>query len=436
MAYVVASKGTTSDELREFLQARLPHYMVPAGFVILDTLPLMTSGKVDRRALANISESESDVSERPLSETEAELAKIWADLLGVDRVAADSNFFDLGGHSLLAMRMVSRIHERFNTQLPLGTLFEHRTLARLAALLVPEAPAPIRTARTLVALRESSSAEPPLFLIHALGGEVWSYAPLAASLPNERRVYGIQADEWSPSELDSLSVPEMASRYVDAIRTVQPAGPYYFGGFCAGSVLAYEMANQLTRQGERVGLLAIIDHIPGDNHEVKGLFASAGRFFANIPLWIADDLVRLDGVEIRRRLGSKARLVKARLRGRAADVRDRLGMWRLPDHQVPFIEACHRAVEQYQLPKLKGRIVLLRARSFPSMGPWPKCNDFGWSGLTGDHVEVVVLPGSHGTLIGPPFVRHLATTLDRLLRGAHGDATAGLVVPSGQRSVS
>ena len=149
MAYVVASKATTSDELREFLQARLPQYMVPAGFVILDTLPLMTSGKVDRRALATISESESDVSERPLSETEAELAKIWADLLGVDRVAADSNFFDLGGHSLLAMRMVSRIHERFNTQLPLGTLFEHRTLARLAALLVPEAPAPIRTARTV-----------------------------------------------------------------------------------------------------------------------------------------------------------------------------------------------------------------------------------------------------------------------------------------------
>ena len=87
----------------------------------------------------------------------------------------------------------------------------------------------------------------------------------------------------------------------------------------------------------------------------------------------------------------------------------------MPDHQVPFIEACYRAVRSYRPPTYRGRVVLLRARSFPSLGPWPVTDDFGWNCVTGQAVTVISVPGSHGTLIAPPFVRYLAIKLDRLL---------------------
>ena len=125
----------TTTELRSFLKEKLPEYMVPAVFVLLDALPLMPNGKVDRRALPAPDRTRPELDKAfvaPRTPTEELLAEIWAQLLDIERVGIHDNFFDLGGHSLLATQVVSRMREAFQVEIPLRRLFEVPTVAGLA----------------------------------------------------------------------------------------------------------------------------------------------------------------------------------------------------------------------------------------------------------------------------------------------------------------
>ncbi|WP_164003052.1 non-ribosomal peptide synthetase, partial [Pyxidicoccus caerfyrddinensis] len=150
VAYVVTQEGQSLDalSLRSFLQQRLPEYMVPSAFVALDTLPLTSSGKVDRKALpapdGAVAASAGYVA--PRNETEQRLAALWSELLRVEQVGLHDNFFELGGHSLLVTQVVSRIRASFGVELPLHTLFEAPTLEALAQAVEDSA----RSARSLV----------------------------------------------------------------------------------------------------------------------------------------------------------------------------------------------------------------------------------------------------------------------------------------------
>ena len=131
VAYVVATAETTPDELRHALQQRLPAYMIPAALMILDQLPLTANGKVDRRALPDPDLCiDSYIAPRTL--TEEVLAQTWSDLLKVEKVGVNDNFFTLGGHSLLATVLISRVRQAFGVELPLRFLFESPTIAALA----------------------------------------------------------------------------------------------------------------------------------------------------------------------------------------------------------------------------------------------------------------------------------------------------------------
>ncbi|SEL65288.1 non-ribosomal peptide synthase domain TIGR01720/amino acid adenylation domain-containing protein, partial [Nitrosovibrio tenuis] len=137
VAYVVPRTETrpTAGELRQYLQERLPEYMVPAAFVSLDRLPITPSGKTDRRALPAPDRARPDLGRAPIlarTEHEARIARIWAEVLGLDTVGIEDNFFELGGHSLLATRVISRIRDAFGMEVPLRSLFELKTVAGLA----------------------------------------------------------------------------------------------------------------------------------------------------------------------------------------------------------------------------------------------------------------------------------------------------------------
>jgi acyl carrier protein len=136
--YLVERPGSRVDpaELREMLRRKLPKYMVPAGFVRLETLPLNSSGKLDRHALQRLqAHADGGLNENwvaPTNETEETIAQIWASVLAVDRIGIHQGFFDLGGHSLLATRVTSRLSEAFAIDLPLRAIFEFPTVAELA----------------------------------------------------------------------------------------------------------------------------------------------------------------------------------------------------------------------------------------------------------------------------------------------------------------
>jgi acyl-coenzyme A synthetase/AMP-(fatty) acid ligase/acyl carrier protein len=137
VAYVVPHQRSapTARELGGYLKERLPEYMVPSAFVALDSLPLTSSGKVNRRALPAPDPSEiraENAYAEPRTPVEVQLVEIWEEVLGLKRVGIHDDFFELGGHSLLAMRIVSRVRSVFQVELPLLSLFEEPTVAGLA----------------------------------------------------------------------------------------------------------------------------------------------------------------------------------------------------------------------------------------------------------------------------------------------------------------
>ncbi|HEY0078606.1 MAG TPA: amino acid adenylation domain-containing protein, partial [Pyrinomonadaceae bacterium] len=142
VAYLVAARKSsppTSSDLRSYLRERLPDYMIPSAFVLLDRLPLTPNGKVDRTALpAPRAKSASESYVAPRTAVEELTAGIWSEVLKVERVGVRDNFFELGGHSLLATQVVSRLRRAFKVELPLRRLFEHPSLEELAGAIEAE----------------------------------------------------------------------------------------------------------------------------------------------------------------------------------------------------------------------------------------------------------------------------------------------------------
>jgi acyl carrier protein len=128
----------TVTAIRHALRKKLPDYMIPSGFVVLDALPLSPNGKVDRQALPDPGRSRPELDTPYLAArtpTDEQLAKIWAEVLSLDRVGIHDDFFELGGHSLAAIRVVSQVLKQFRIELPLQLLFQSPTVAAMAAVI-------------------------------------------------------------------------------------------------------------------------------------------------------------------------------------------------------------------------------------------------------------------------------------------------------------
>ena len=139
VAYLVMKNGTRDTaQLREYLKGQTPAYMVPDTFVPLDSLPLTTNGKIDRQRLSEPPKTSQidDNFVAPRTQLEEELAGLWSEVLKVERVGINDNFFDLGGHSLLATRLMFQLREHFNVDIPLRALFEAPTIATLTPVIV------------------------------------------------------------------------------------------------------------------------------------------------------------------------------------------------------------------------------------------------------------------------------------------------------------
>ncbi|GAA5506882.1 SDR family NAD(P)-dependent oxidoreductase [Novipirellula caenicola] len=205
----------------------------------------------------------------PQTRTEKSLASLWADLLGIDQIGRDDNFFDLGGHSLLAVRLFSKIRKLHGVELPLSSLFEAPTITTLATMIdqasgnseVSQANTcqPI-SFRFLVPLHLPANAvKPPLFVVAGMFGNVLNLRYLANRLGDDQRVYGIQSKGLIGDDAPHESFAEMARDYLNELRQVQPTGPYFLSGFSGGGVSAYEMAQQLVAAGEQVAFLGLLD---------------------------------------------------------------------------------------------------------------------------------------------------------------------------------
>ncbi|MER5774144.1 amino acid adenylation domain-containing protein [Streptomyces sp. NPDC002039] len=241
---------------REFAGERLPQHMVPSAVVVLPELPVTANGKLDRRALP-APEPAAGTSRPPLTPVEQVLCDLYAQVLGVQLVGAEDDFFDLGGHSLLATRLISRIRSTLGAELQIRTLFKAPTPAELARALNQSDAA--RPALDLLLPLRSRGERPPLFCAHPAGGIGWPYAGLLGHLGLDRPLYAVQARRLTEPEAVPGSMEEMAADYVREIRAVQPSGPYHLLGWSFGGMVAHAMATRLREEGEEVGLLVLLD---------------------------------------------------------------------------------------------------------------------------------------------------------------------------------
>ena len=183
------------------------------------------------------------------------LSSVWEDFLGVARVGMHDNFFHLGGHSLLAVRVMLRLRQLLQRELPLTLLFKAPTVGELAQALQADGAVP---ASPLIALR-APGLHLPLFCVHPAGGHVAAYLPLVQGLPGQQPVYGLQSRRLFDPQWQDRSIVQMACDYADAVRTVQPRGPYQLLGWSLGGMVAQAMAAELERRGETVAWVGLID---------------------------------------------------------------------------------------------------------------------------------------------------------------------------------
>ncbi len=261
VAYVVprAEKVGVSEDCRHLLKQSLPDYMIPVEFATMGRLPKTAGGKVNRLALPSLPRlSESVVRNRPMPRDNIEktLAYIWRSVLGVSRIGRREDFFDLGGTSLQSIEVIGRIEGTFNVALSPSSLVEHGTIEKLAAVVADHAVIP--SPNPLVLLRPSSTGKRPLFLVHGGAGNVAVYGQLSRRL-EDRPVYALRAVGLRGESWPLMSIPAMAKRYIEEVTAADPTGPYMLAGRCMGGLIAFEMAQQLVRQGRPVGLVVLID---------------------------------------------------------------------------------------------------------------------------------------------------------------------------------
>ncbi len=249
--------ATSEQELRYFAFDRLTGFKVPSQILIVDRIPKGPTGKLQRIGLADKLKTELTATYvAPTGQLEEALAEIWADTLELDRVGIDDNFFTSGGDSLLAASLFDQLEQFTNGSLPLAILFRAPTIRQLAEVIRRKSW--VEAWSSLVPI-EPEGSKPPFFCVHAHGGNVIGYRELARQLGADQPFYGLQAEDLrNGQQTTARSIEDMASHYVEEIRTVQPVGPYFLGGWCMGGTIAYEMAQQLQDAGQDVGLVAMI----------------------------------------------------------------------------------------------------------------------------------------------------------------------------------
>jgi arthrofactin-type cyclic lipopeptide synthetase C len=410
------------EQVRAYLQAQLPDYMMPSAYVALERLPLTANGKVDRKALPAPAweASASGVFEAPTDALEQTLAQLWAEVLKVEQVGRHDSFFELGGHSLLAIRLVNLLDEA-GLPVALAELFEHASVASVAALLRQRGDEALPDT-TVITVR-SSGSQAPLFLVHEFSGLDLYFPALGQHLPGDYPIYGLPGLALGEAHLDSME--GLAARMVGLIRERQPHGPYRVAGWSFGGVLAYEIAMQLLGLDEAVAFLGLIDsYVPRMTDQGKARWSGPDALKRHLLLqctayWNAqggvDELASLEQLEAQiGQLDFAALLQRCRDEGllyaqmaAAADA-----------DLLSFIqrEVGHgHALAHYSLFPLPIAVHLFSAEQRPTELS-RRSVALGWDvALTPGQLRQVEVPGDHQSMMQAPHIQGLGRAMTAAL---------------------
>lgn len=431
VAYIVTKQpAPTVGELRSYLGSRLPDYMLPSVFVFLDALPLTPNGKVDRLALpapdANQPHNQASFI-APRNDVEQKLTEIWQEVLGIKVIGVRDNFFELGGHSLSAARIFPQIENKLGKQLPLAILLQAGTIEALAEIIQKDDLIADKASGgqdksniwSSVVKIQPQGSQLPLFFVHPLGGELLCYRDLAVHLGSDQPVYGLQPQGLDGKKLPFTKLEDIASYYIQEIKTIQPHGLYLLGGYSFGGIVAYEMVQQLHRQNESVGILVMIDTCrPGSSERLP--------FRKRISVHL-DNVLEQGPAYIQQNVRGWSQwgkyMLKHKYKSYLNAPRELLNVVdSLPanDKHLEVIEANTIAQNEYICQVYPGKMILLRTEDKNrDEGVGVKYDPlFGWGDLVTGGLEIHYVPGSHLSLLKEPHVQVLAEKLKVCLKNA------------------
>ena len=367
--------------------------------------------------------------ESPRTATEAQVMRIWNDLIAIQEFSPDDNFFELGGHSLLVPALVQRIKSQFGVELALGLIYQNATVRALADAIDDQLEGHGKGHSagwsSLVPIRPQGSRR-PLFLIHGLGGEVGWFYDLASYLDPEMPLYGLQAPPEPHSRLEA-----MADHYVAEVQRLDPTGPYRLGGYCVGGGIAFEMARRLSSQGRSVEWVVLIDSVPQAHAQQQGgakvLARRMRRLFSKPPsemvASVSDAARRATqraAQRVSRSLVSQADASQDSLaaasspegegqQGKLLELDDVLDMRTLPKVYHQAARRHFAAMRDYAPGTYPGDVQLLRTDD-------PRFDeDFGWGEWVQGRLAVDRIPGRHADVLKEPHVAVVGAKIDAVL---------------------
>jgi amino acid adenylation domain-containing protein len=432
VAYIVTRPGVrlSAADIRRFLTLKVPDCMVPSAFVFLDRLPLTPNGKIDTRALPSPDTSRPQVDTQHVAARDAferELTRICESIIGIQPIGTRDNLFDLGVDSLTLLRITARIAGTFGKHLPPATLFNSPTIADLAAILRSES-FPGRWSSLIPV--QPLGTRPPFFWVHGDSSTMF----LSRVLGPDQPFYGLEHQSQDGTPARYTEVETIAAYYLNEIRTVQSEGPYFLGGYSFGALVGLELAQQLAKQGERVGLLVLLDPPSLAAYQRADSSASAvseETDHSSFADWLRRQMQHLSTLTLKEKVGH----IISRGMDRAAD---KLGLWtaarfaktviyraalassvRLPVLvRSVYIQDIYRSAGRRYAPRHYAQPVLLfkgERRRYRPQSDWEQL-------LAGDcHVHLV--KADHQQLREEKYVHLWADTLKRVLSNAQAQTT-------------
>ena len=419
------------DLLEQVAAAHLPEYMQLAAITVVDTIPLTRNGKVDVQALPGPTFAGGG-GRAPRDGAEAAVAAAFAEVLGVQDVRADDSFFALGGHSFVARPAVAAIGDALGRDVPVHALFRAPTVSQLAIEADgapprsgddvgsrdrPAAPDLEESLSSLLPLRPDGRGH-PLFAVHPASGLAWSFSSLLPHLRMPRPVVGLQmpgltTDE--PPHGTERTLDELLDHYLEAMRTVQPHGPYHLLGYSLGGRIAHHLAARLQADGEEIALLAVLDSYPRREGSLRGAEDEQARWRG---LLEALDVPVPEG-----ELDAAAAVGALRAAGNALGqlpVRTAERMASRFTHLGELLDAAGTPVVDSDLA------VLEATRDVP----WDRPGPDAWIPHVTGEVAVRRIDARHDDLLDEPAAQKVAGALDALAKSDGNDQTAGESAPN------
>ena len=367
------SQSNEETELLNQLKKLLPEYMIPSGILSIPEIPLTPNGKLDKQSLPKLQSRKSRTNRfvPPSNQTEELIHNIWIAVLQDEDIGIHDNFFESGGHSLLAIKVISEIEKFSGKKFPATTLFTAPTIAELSAMVDQEEAS--QNFKMVLPLR-SIGNRIPLFCIHMHNGNSHRWSRLLRYLNQDQPLYAIQPRALDPAQKPQSDIVEMATLYISEMKKVQAKGPYRLFGLCFGGMVAFEMAQQLHKQGEKVSFLGFVDnYVPSFHSSESGLKSKLNRFLS----MSMDEKIQLAG-KVKNVILSRSGLSSSAENKNQSEMED--------------IRVIHtRALQAYNPQSYNGKIYLFKTEEV-----YPDVNDehLGWDAIASKGVEFVKIDGS------------------------------------------